>query len=122
VIRAEGRAKFALLDIADPTAAKIKKISCARDRDADPEPTYPVYEPETGRIAFVGRTSQGSSLFMVDAKSGSTPRQVEPGRYDPRIASLELAPGGKQLLFCAERAPGDKKPVRQARIEPPEAR
>lgn len=32
--------------------------------------------------------------------------QLESGRYGPRIASLEFAPGGKQLLFCAERAVG----------------
>jgi Tol biopolymer transport system component len=112
VVRAKGLAKIALLDITESAAAKIKKVSWSRAQGTDPEPTHPVYEPETGRIAFVGRTSQGASLFTLDARSGSTPQQVEPGRYDPRIASLELAPDGKQLLFCAERAPDDQQRVR----------
>ena len=118
VVRGQGPLMIALLDIADPTAAKIKEILWTRGQGTDAEPMHPVIASETKRCAFVGRTPRGSSLFVLDSKRSLTPQPLEKDHFDPRIASLELSPNGKQLLFCAERKVDDKDRLKLDLIPP----
>jgi Tol biopolymer transport system component len=106
VIRGKGPLMVALIDIADPAAAKVKQVLWTRGLGSDAEPRYPVYSAETKRCVFAGRTPRGIALYLLDDKI-LTPQPLERDRFDPLIASLDLSPDGQQLLFCAERLEGD---------------
>jgi Tol biopolymer transport system component len=112
VVRGQGPLMIALVDITDPAAAKIKETLWTRGQGTNAEPMHPVYWPEKKHCFFVGRTPQGSALYILDLKQNLTPMPFEPDRHDPRIASLELSPDGKHLLFCAERPADEKQRVK----------
>lgn len=113
VVRAKGPLMIALLDISEPAKAKVKEVLWTRGQGTNAEPMYPVYSKETGRCVFAGRTPEGSALFVLDAKAGQTPKPLEPNQFHPRIASLDLSPDSRQLLFCAERAPSAKQRLKR---------
>jgi Tol biopolymer transport system component len=117
VVRGKGPLMIALLDISDPAASKVKEVLWSRGLGTDAEPLHPVYSVADKRCVFVGRTARGSALYMFD-KAILTPQPLEKDRFDPRIASLDLSPDGKQLLFCAERLDSGKERVQKASKEP----
>ncbi len=116
-VRGKGPQMIALLDISDPTAATVKEVLWTRGLGIDVEPLHPVYFAAAQRCVFVGRTARGSALYMFD-KAKHTPQSLEKDRFDLRIASLDLSPDGKQLLFCAERLDGGKERIQKASKEP----
>src|SRR4030095_591249 len=100
----------------DPAAAKVKEVLWTRGLGIDAEPLHPVYSAADKRCVFVGRPARGSALYMFD-KPILTPQSLEKDRFDPRIASLDLSPDGKQLLFCAERLDGGRDRTQKASKE-----
>lgn len=112
VIRANGPLMIALLDISEPASAKVKEVLWTRGQGTDAEPLHPVFSVRTGRCVFVGRTPQGSSLYVIDTKRSVTPKPLEPDRYDPKMASLEISPDGRQLLFCSLRQPSQEEQLK----------
>jgi len=110
LVRSNKTQKFvvALVDVSDPGKAKVKEALWQRGDGLTVEPLYPVYSPAAGRGAFVGREPKGQALYVLEA--GKAPRRLEPKRpLDPKLASLALSPDGKYLLFCGDRAEGDKQ-------------
>ena len=103
VIRAEGPLMIALVDVADPAAAKVKEVLWTRGQGTNAEPMYPTYSAATKRVAFAGRTPKGSSLYLLESRKSFTPKPLESDRYDPKIASLAISPDGRHLLFCSDR-------------------
>lgn len=118
VVRGKGPLMIALIDITDPAAARIKEVLWTRGIGANAEPMHPVYSPDAKSCVFVGRTVRGCALFVLDPKLSLTPTPIEKDHFDPRIASLELSPNGRQLLFCAERLPSDKERAKAASEQP----
>jgi Tol biopolymer transport system component len=103
VVRAKNETTLtiALIDVGNRSQAKIKKVLWRRGDGVEVEPAYPVYSPATGLCFFVGREKKGMALYALEP--GNTPRALEPGQCDGKIASLSLSPDGQFLLFCSDR-------------------
>ena len=93
----------ALVDVTNPEEAKVREALWRRGDGlaVEVEPMYPVYDPGRKRGAFVGREPRGQALYVLEP--GRVPRRLEPGRFDPKVASLALSPDGRFVVFCADR-------------------
>jgi Tol biopolymer transport system component len=103
VVRGKGAASIALIDVSDPTKARLKEVIWTRGTGVSDEPIYPVYAADAKRCVFVGRSPQGFFLYRIDADTKGVPLKLEPNSHGERIAGLAITRDGKRVLFCSER-------------------
>jgi RNA polymerase sigma factor (sigma-70 family) len=109
VVRSAEGVAIALVDVANPQEATLKETLWTKGHGLDGDPAYPVYDPRTRQGVFVSREQKGQALYRFGP--GMAPQQLEPKRYDPKIASLALSPDGRYLLFCSERSAQSGRPT-----------
>lgn len=103
VVRSATGFSVSLVDVTAPAEATVKETLWRRGNGLryEVEPLYPVYSPEQKRGVFVGREPKDQALYTF--QPGQTPRRLELGQLDPKVASLSLSPDGRYVLFCADR-------------------
>jgi Tol biopolymer transport system component len=100
VIHEEEVASIALVDLANPRAAKVEKVLWT-PKNLPVQPSRPVYSAKKKRCAFVGSDSRGSALYVQD-KVGAA-RLVEKDHFDRQLTGLAISPDGKTILFASDR-------------------
>lgn len=103
VVRANGPASIALVDVSNPAKAAIKQVLWTRGAALNDEPIYPVYSAKAKRCVFIGRSAAGFALYRIDEETRGVPMRLEPDFQDSRIASLTMSADGEKVLFCSER-------------------
>jgi Tol biopolymer transport system component len=99
----EGGDIIALLDVSNPTEAKIIDVLWQRGKELDVTPRCPVYRPETGRCLFIGVEPKKRTLYSVERGKSRRAKQVEAKGQDEAIGFLSFSPDGRYLLFSSNR-------------------
>lgn len=111
---------IALIDVTEPSEAKIKQVLWRRGDQFDVAPGCPVYSSKTRRCVFTGRTETGTALYVLNVDRLDPPQRLEPEVEDNKLLSLALSPDGRYVLFCSDR-PGFELPaatsIKQQRSE-----
>jgi RNA polymerase sigma factor (sigma-70 family) len=96
--------RIALLDVRDPTSAKVLEVLWRRGPDLDVYARWPLYSPETGRCFFVG-VEEGDRRTLYSVKKGESGRAVRlgPGGLVDKLGGLAFSPDGRYLLYGANR-------------------
>lgn len=105
---------IALIDVSEPSRAKVKEILWKRGKGQGPDvaPYHPVYSPKTGRCVFIGSGVKGKALYAFRRGQPDPPRKVEREGYDREMVDLAASPDGRFVVFSGDR-PGSR-PVRPA--------
>jgi Tol biopolymer transport system component len=120
--KAEGQEAIALLDVSRPASAEIVRIRWSRGPALDVLPRWPLHRAATGETLFVGvRNPNFRNLFSVSPKPGNRPEPRQEEALQDQLEGLSLSPGGRYLLFNANRPgrastpePGVARPVENA--------
>jgi Tol biopolymer transport system component len=102
VVQAEGPLSIALVDVSDPTGAKIKQTLWTRGEGTTVSPTCPVYSPKLKRCVFSGWEPNGMALYAFDV-GRNQPRKLEKDSLDAYLAGLAMSPDGRHVLFVSSR-------------------
>jgi len=107
VVKGGDGLQVALVNVTTPGEAQLYDVLWTRGQGLTDEPLYPVYAPKQKQLVFVGRARDGCELFTIDGNS-PLPRPLEPtAKRSPKIASLNLSPDGRKLLFCRQPTAAD---------------
>jgi RNA polymerase sigma factor (sigma-70 family) len=100
---------IALLDVANPSQAKIIEILWKRGPDLDLTPRWPLYIPETGTCYFFGVDSNNNRILLrITRERPGIVERVEPDFQDDWRGGLSASPDGRYLLFNANRPPQNR--------------
>jgi Tol biopolymer transport system component len=95
---------IALVDVSNPSQAKITEILWQRDQELDVTPRWPVYSPETRRCVFSGVVSEKKkTLYSVERGKSRRAKRVEAAEPAEIVQSLSFSPDGRYLLFSSDR-------------------
>jgi hypothetical protein len=103
VIGEEAPDTIALVDVANPQDAKVKKVLWKKPADRVLTLNYPTYAPRTGRCAFVGADERGVALYVIEPQAAGAPRKLEREGSDKHISGLVFSPDGRYLLYSSDR-------------------
>jgi dipeptidyl aminopeptidase/acylaminoacyl peptidase len=103
VLNRNGEESVALIDVSDPTAARILKVLWTRLRGPDMRPASPFYSPATRRCVFIGRRPRGSGLYSVTSEGTGAPERLGLGADFANIISLTVSPDGLYVVFSGDR-------------------
>jgi|GEM_PF-3366076 len=92
-----------LIDVTEPSEAKIKQVLWRRGDQFDVGPGCPVYSSKTRRCVFTGRTETGTALYVLNLDRLDPPQRLEPEVEDNKMLSLAFSPDGRYVLFCSDR-------------------
>ena len=102
---------IALVDITDPTEAKVKETLWKRGKDLDVVPYRPAYAQATRRLVFIGKTEgKGRALYTLEHGKSGPPRRLEPDVFDNLIQDPIFSPDGRYLVFSSDRP--DRRPAK----------
>ena len=115
VLGSDAADTIALIDVREPSQAKIKEVLWKKGKGLDGTPSFPLYSAATRRGFFVGAEAKGMALYSFRHGQPDSPRRLEPAGYDKMIMDLASSPDGRYLLFASDRpglsprsaAPGD---------------
>ncbi len=105
---------IALIDVSDPSQAKIKEVLWKRGKGLAVAPYHPVYSPGMRRCVFVGSGVKGKALYSFRHGQPDSTRRLEPEGYDKQIVDLAASPDGRFVLFSGDR-PG-RRPIQAAPV------
>jgi len=95
---------IALLDVTEPSEAKVKEILWKRGSDLNVMPSCPVYSAHTGRLIFAGSDPRGmTALYSLRRGQAGRPRRLEPDVENKELIDLAGSPDGHSVLFCSDR-------------------
>jgi Tol biopolymer transport system component len=100
VIHEEEVASIALVDLANPKAARVEKVLWT-PKTLPVQPSRPAYSAKKKRCVFVGSDSRGSALYVQD-KDGAA-RLLEKDHFDRQLTGVSISPDGKTILFASDR-------------------
>jgi hypothetical protein len=112
IVSDEGDA-LALIDVSDPSQAKVKEILWRKADGLDIRQSWPIYWPGTGRCVFTGIGPRGMALYSVQKGKAEPARRLGPERDLPKISSLALSPDGRYVLYSGhgpDRTPAARTP------------
>jgi hypothetical protein len=92
-----------LLDISQPTAARVVETTWHRSPGQDVYARWPLISPSSGTCYFVG--VEGTKRTLLSIKRGESGRAaaVEGEGHGDEMGGLTLSPDGRYLLFGANR-------------------
>jgi RNA polymerase sigma factor (sigma-70 family) len=90
----------ALIDVSDPTQARVKEVLWRRENGPDVEPTYPIYSPARHRCIFAGREAQGTVLYSVVRGEARAGKPLGPHGHDSKIYHLTYSPDARYILYA----------------------
>ncbi len=108
---------IALIDISEPSQAKIKEVLWQKGKGLEVMPYHPVYSAAARRCVFVGQNDQGMALYSFRPGQSDPPQRLEPSGYDGLIQDLGMSPDGRYVLFASDRPglrPGKPTPPKDA--------
>jgi RNA polymerase sigma factor (sigma-70 family) len=100
---------IALLDVHNPAEAKIIEVLWKRSKDLDVIPRWPVYLPASRRLFFVGEEPKQRMIYHLQRGEPQSLKRLDvveylrPGAAAQQLAGLSFSPGGRYLLFNANR-------------------
>ena len=102
--------RIALIDVAEPSRARVREVLWTRGKRPDVAPYHPVYSPATGRCVFIGSGTRGKGLYSFRRGPSGPPQRVEREGYDKEIVDLALFRRMAEFLapFTSDR-PGDRR-------------
>jgi hypothetical protein len=89
----------ALIDVSDPSQAKVKEVLWRRSIGLDVTPSDPIYSATTRRCIFIGGDAKGVALYSVERGKAGPAKPLGLQVYDPPINSLADSPDGRYILF-----------------------
>ena len=97
-----------LLDVRNPSAAKILEILWKRSSDLDVTPRWAVLRPGTRQCIFVGAEAKRRALYTVERGGSGRARPLEVVEYQrqapaQQLGGLSFSSDGRYLLFDANR-------------------
>ncbi len=98
---------IALIDVTDPSRARVKEVLWKRGQRLDVAPYSPIYSPVTRRCVFIGKTEgKGRALYSLRPGSPAPPARLEAaGLYDNLIQDPAFSPDGRFVVFSSDRRP-----------------
>jgi RNA polymerase sigma factor (sigma-70 family) len=108
---------IALIDVSEPSHARIKEVLWKKGKELDVAPNYPLYSAATRRCVFVGQNAQGMAFYSFRHGQPDLPRRLEPEGYDGQIQDVGMSPDGRYVIFASDRPgprPGKPAPARGA--------
>ena len=94
---------IALIEVSDPSQARIKEVLWKKGNDLDVKPYHPLYSAATRRCVFVGQTAEGMALYSFRHGQPCLPRRLEPAGFDGLIQDLAMSPDGRHVIFASDR-------------------
>jgi Tol biopolymer transport system component len=98
---------IALLDVRNPSAAKILEVLWKRSSELDVTPRWAVLRPGTRQCIFVGVEAKRRALYSVERGGSGRARPLEvveyQGQFAQQLGGLAFSPDGRYLLFDANR-------------------
>ncbi len=98
---------IALIDVSDPSSARIKEVLWKKGKELDVAPSYPLYSAATRRCVFVGQNAQGMAFYSFPHGQPGSARRLEAGGYDGQIQDVGMSPDGRYVVFASDR-PGPR--------------
>jgi hypothetical protein len=98
---------IALIDVSEPSHARIKEALWTKGKGLDVAPYYPLFLASTRRCVFVGKNAQGMAFYTFRPGQADPPRRLEPEGYDGLIQDVGMSPDGRYVLFASDR-PGPR--------------
>ena len=103
----DGGESIAHLDVHNPSHVAVLKVLWTRNAELDVKPYSPVYHRETRTCYFVGLALDGKRwLLAIERDRPEAPIRLEGRAFHDRLGGLTFSPGGRYLLFAADRPPG----------------
>ena len=93
-----------LLDVRRPEQARVERRLWRRSDGPDIYARWPLYESSTGACYFLGARGETRAILKASGgpgKSGAVP--IEGGERPDRMGGLSVSPGGRFLVFNADR-------------------
>jgi Tol biopolymer transport system component len=93
-----------LLDVRRPEQSRVQRRLWRRSDGPDTYARWPLYESSTGACYFLGARGETRAILKASGglgKPGAVP--VEGGERPDRMGGLTVSPGGRFLLFNADR-------------------
>ncbi len=85
----------ALIDVSDPSQAKVKEVLWRRENGPDVTPSESIYSATTRRCIFVGSGAKGVALYSIEQGQAGVAKRLGLGGYHPAITSLAESPDGR---------------------------
>ena len=92
-----------LLDISQPTEARVVETLWRRSAEQDVYARWPLYLPGTGTCYFVGVEGNRRTLLSIKRGEGGPAAAVEGEGHEDELGGLSFSPDGRYLLFGANR-------------------
>jgi RNA polymerase sigma factor (sigma-70 family) len=106
-IGGEAPDSIALIDVSEPSAARIKEVLWKKQDGLNVNPFHPLYSAATRRCIFVGKDAQGMAFYAFQQGQSDPPRRLESGGYDELIQDVTISPDGRYVVFASDR-PGPR--------------
>jgi hypothetical protein len=97
-----------LLDVRNPSAAKILEVLWRRSSELDVTPRWTVLRPGTQQCIFAGAEAKRRALYTVERGGSGRARPLEVVEYQRQrpaqfLGGFAFSPDGRYLLFDANR-------------------
>jgi hypothetical protein len=93
---------IALVDVGDPSRARVNEVLWQRSNGPEIEPSCPVYVNASRRCYFVGATkSEAFGLYVIDHGKAGPAKRIGPEGDDPQMTDLSTSPDGRYLLYSS---------------------
>jgi hypothetical protein len=93
-----------LLDILRPERARVERRLWRRSDGPDIYARWPLYEPSTGACYFLGARGETRAILKASGGPGKPGAiSIEGGERPDRMGGLSVSPGGRFLVFNADR-------------------
>ena len=94
---------IALLDVSNPSEARIIDVLWQRGDELNVTPRWPIYWPETRRCYFIGVEPNKRTLYSLERGKLRRAKQVEAQGQDEQLGGITFSPDGRYLLFHSDR-------------------
>ncbi|MHC5542653.1 hypothetical protein ACYOEI_30880, partial [Singulisphaera rosea] len=106
---------LAILDIENPSVAKVARTLWHRSSKEDVYPRWPVISASTGKWFFIGESGDTRTIYAGSTQEdGQGPlTAIESG--GPKLSGLSISPDGRYLLYASDRVDRLPEPVESGR-------
>lgn len=100
VVGADAGDQIALIDVGDPTRARLKEVLWRKANSRDLKPGCPIDSDASRRYVFVGAQGQSMSLYtLAQGQAGPAQPLAKAGQH-PMIVDLVFSPDGRYVVYA----------------------
>jgi hypothetical protein len=94
---------IALIDVSDPSQAKVTEVLWRRATGPDVEPSSPVYSETTGHCIFVGRIAgrDDMALYSIQRNAAGPAKPLRPDMHEGWVADVSYSPDGRYIVYSS---------------------